>query len=68
LAVEVRRPATACAARHPLSESDWRTFQRKIDIEDESEFDRGTFDGARVFVREQLSELKPDEAMLVSIG
>ena len=52
----------------PCSESDWRTFQRKIDIEDASEFDRGTFDGARVFVRERLSELKPDEAMLVSIG
>lgn len=52
----------------PLAESEWPEFLRKIGVEDDSEFEWGAFETARLFVRDRLSELKPDEAMLVSIG
>lgn len=52
----------------PLAESEWPTFLRKIGVEDDSEFERGAFETARLFVRDRLSELKPNEAVLVSIG
>jgi hypothetical protein len=52
----------------PLAESEWPTFLRRIDVENESEFEWSAFETARLFVRDRMHELKANEAMLVSIG
>lgn len=51
----------------PLTEIEWPKFLEKIHIENGNEFVWGSFDTARLFVRDRLSELKPNEAMLISI-
>jgi hypothetical protein len=52
----------------PLADSEWPTFLRRIDVENGSSFEWSAFETARLFVRDRLSELKPNEAMLVAIG
>ncbi|MBK8038327.1 MAG: hypothetical protein IPK22_14530 [Verrucomicrobiaceae bacterium] len=52
----------------PLVESEWTTFLSKIDTSSGRQFAWNSFDEARLFVRDQLSELKPTEALLISIG
>jgi hypothetical protein len=52
----------------PILERDWPAFLLRIGIDYCSEYDLIIFDTARLFVRDRLSELKPGEAMLISIG
>jgi hypothetical protein len=52
----------------PLAESDWPTFLSRVDIGSGGEFEWNSFDVARLFLRDRLSELQPTEAMLISIG
>jgi len=52
----------------PILERDWPAFLMRIGIDYCSEYDLITFDTARLFVHDRLSELKPSEAMLISIG
>jgi hypothetical protein len=52
----------------PITETEWAALLRKIDVQASDAFDRGAFDAARICVVDRLSELQPNEAMLVSIG
>lgn len=52
----------------PLTESDWPKFLRRVAIASESGFAWKSFDAARLFLLDRLSELQPTEAMLISIG
>lgn len=52
----------------PLAQTEWLTFLHKINSECGSAFDWNSFDIARLFLLDQLSELKPTEALLISIG
>jgi hypothetical protein len=51
-----------------ITETEWAALLRKIDVQASDAFDRGAFDAARICVVDRLSELQPNEAMLVSIG
>lgn len=52
----------------PLVEIEWPTFLGKNGIASEIVYEWKSFDAARLFVHDRLSELKPDEALLISIG
>jgi hypothetical protein len=54
--------------RIPIFESEWSTFAMRIASDKYSESDLCAFSMARLLVSDRLSELKPSEAMLISIG
>ena len=51
----------------PLHESDWASFLGKIHV-DERNYGWSSFETARGFVVERLSELQTGEALLISVG
>ena len=52
----------------PFAESERTSFMGKFGVENEGEVDWDSVDAARLFLCDRLSELKPDEALLIAIG